>query len=71
MRLTDDVTPANIKKYQSLEGYNPIFGSTQLYWVINGRKIRCETPDDFWGHTIKEVKELVLPNKVSIVPTSK
>jgi len=70
-RLTDDVTPANIKKYQGLEGYNPVFGSTQLYWVINGRKVRCENPDDFWNHTIKEVKDFVLPQKVSVIPTSK
>jgi len=70
-KLVDDVTPVNLKKYQALEGYNPIFGSTQLYWVISGRKIKCENPEDFWSHTLREVEKFVLPQKVSIVPTSK
>lgn len=70
-RLVDDVTPANIKKYQVLEGYNPIFGSTQLYWVINGRKMKCENPEEFWGRTTREISNYVLPPKVNVMPSSK
>jgi len=65
-----EVSPVNIKKYKKLEGHNTLYGYTQFYWVINDRKVKCDNPEDFWKYNIGEVQKYVIPEKVSIVPTS-
>jgi len=65
LRPIHEATAKNIADYKKLIGFSSIFGNTQFYFVIRGKKYTVDNEEDFWTTTIPEAKKKMTPTKTT------
>ena len=65
LRPIHEATAKNISDYKKLIGFSSVFGNTQFYFVIRGKKYTVDNEEDFWSMTIPEAKKKMTPTKTT------